>query len=350
MKDLLVSIIVPIYNVEKYLSQCLDSIIGQTYSNIEIILIDDGSTDNSPQICDEYAKQDGRIRVIHKENSGVSASRNLGLSYARGEYVAFIDSDDWLELNAIEFCVKKIIENNLDVIRFNFIREYADKTIPKENTFLEEKIYTFDECKTVLRQTIGLVKEELQSPENLDFLSSVWLGVYRKEIIRRHSLKFFEVNKIGNHEDGLFNINYLLHVKKFQFANQYFYHYRKTNESSIITQYKNDYLEKHLLLFSEISKVLEENRLDKEFYDAYYNRVAIDVMFQCLNTYKKKAKFTEKKKEVAQVFKQDLYREAIKRLKLRWFPFKWKVYFGFIKSRWIFGVCMMTSILRKIKK
>ena len=345
-----VSIIVPIYNVEKYLSQCLDSIIGQTYSNIEIILIDDGSTDNSPQICDEYAKQDGRIRVIHKENSGASSARNLGLKTAKGEYLAFMDPDDWLDLNTIEFCIKRIQENDLDIIRFNYVREYADKSLPKANTFLQEKVYNMADCKTILRQTVGLVEKELQNPENLNFLSSVCFGIYRKEIIDVNGLEFYDIRKIGAFSDGLFNINYLLHVKKFQFINEYFYHYRKTNSASATANYRKDFLAKQLLLFSEIKNILERNNLEKEFYDAYYNRIAVGVMEQCRNVYKKQGKFTEKKKEVAQVFKQDLYREAIKRLKLRWFPFKWKVYFGFIKSRWIFGVCMMTSILRKIKK
>ena len=101
MEDL-VSIIVPVYNTEKYLSKCLDSIVNQTYKNLEIILINDGSTDNSKAICEDFAKKDKRIQVINKENSGVSVSRNKGLSLAKGNYIAFIDADDYAELNYIE--------------------------------------------------------------------------------------------------------------------------------------------------------------------------------------------------------------------------------------------------------
>ena len=93
-----ISVIIPVYNVEKYLKRCLDSVINQTYKNLEIILVDDGSTDNSGKICDEYAKNDKRIIVIHKENGGVSVARNIGLDICTGDYVNFIDSDDWIDL------------------------------------------------------------------------------------------------------------------------------------------------------------------------------------------------------------------------------------------------------------
>ena len=93
----LISVIIPIYNVEAYLDECIASVIAQTYSNLEIILVDDGSPDNCPQMCDEWAAKDSRIRVIHKENGGLSDARNAGIDIATGEYIAFVDSDDWIE-------------------------------------------------------------------------------------------------------------------------------------------------------------------------------------------------------------------------------------------------------------
>ena len=106
MKDLLISIIIPIYNVEKYLSRCLDSVINQTYKHLEIILIDDGSTDGSPLICDNYQKKDKRIQVYHKTNGGLSSARNLGLNYCSGKYIAFIDSDDWVEFDFYKILIQ----------------------------------------------------------------------------------------------------------------------------------------------------------------------------------------------------------------------------------------------------
>ena len=116
----LVSIIVPIYNVEKYIKECIDSIINQTYKNLEIILVDDGSPDCCPKICDEYSKKDKRIKVIHKENGGLSSARNAGLDVAKGEYVSFIDSDDVVDEKFIETLYNLCIENNCDISECNF--------------------------------------------------------------------------------------------------------------------------------------------------------------------------------------------------------------------------------------
>lgn len=121
--DDLVSIIVPVYNVEKYLKKCLDSIINQTYKNIEILLVDDGSTDNSGIICDEYAKKDPRITVIHKENAGLSEARNTGLDYARGKYISFIDSDDYIEEGMIFYLYHDCKDNNCQIANSNKIWE-----------------------------------------------------------------------------------------------------------------------------------------------------------------------------------------------------------------------------------
>ncbi len=122
MKDALVSVIVPVYKVEKYLRQCLDSIVNQTYKNLEIILVDDGSPDNCPQICDEYAKKDKRIKVIHKENGGLSSARNAGLDICTGDYISFIDSDDLVSPRFIEVLYQKCADNDADICECDYVR------------------------------------------------------------------------------------------------------------------------------------------------------------------------------------------------------------------------------------
>ena len=115
----MLTLIIPIYNIEQYLSQCLDSIINQTYKNIQIILVDDGSTDSSGRICDEYADKDSRIIVIHKENGGLVSARKAGLREATGEYVVYVDGDDWIELNAIEHMVGTIERTKEDIVIYD---------------------------------------------------------------------------------------------------------------------------------------------------------------------------------------------------------------------------------------
>lgn len=121
-----VSIIVPIYNVEKYLAKCIDSLVNQTYRDVEIILVNDGSTDSSEDIVKQYAEKDCRILALNKVNGGLSDARNYGLKYATGEYCLFIDSDDYLALNAIELCVNKVNESNADIVCFDMIYVYSD--------------------------------------------------------------------------------------------------------------------------------------------------------------------------------------------------------------------------------
>ena len=115
-----ISIIIPVYKVEKYLSRCMDTILNQTLKDIEIILIDDGSPDNCPELCDEYAKQDNRVKVIHKNNEGLGFARNSGLEIATGEYVAFVDSDDYVKKSMFEELYNELKVNNLDVVFYNF--------------------------------------------------------------------------------------------------------------------------------------------------------------------------------------------------------------------------------------
>ncbi len=115
MKNDLISVIVPVYNVEKYMERCVDSILRQTYTNIEIILVDDGSTDASSRLCDEYAARDGRIKVVHKENGGLSDARDAGLAVAEGDYIGYVDSDDWIEPDMYELMHMDCAENEAQV-------------------------------------------------------------------------------------------------------------------------------------------------------------------------------------------------------------------------------------------
>jgi glycosyltransferase involved in cell wall biosynthesis len=120
-----ISIIVPIYNVERYLCECID-IIAQTFADWELLLVDDGSPDRSGEICDEYAERDSRIRVFHKDNGGVSSARNLGLDQAQGDFLTFVDADDWIDKDNLEVCVSAMEQNRLDVLQFPFKRIGAD--------------------------------------------------------------------------------------------------------------------------------------------------------------------------------------------------------------------------------
>ena len=142
----LISVIIPVYNVEPYFRQCLNSVVGQTYEKLEILIIDDGSTDECGKICDEYAERDGRIKVFHTENRGLSAARNLGIDEAGGEYINFIDSDDWFELNAIETAVNAAIDSKADIVCFRYVKEYKNtRKVDSFAEYYEKTVFNGDE-------------------------------------------------------------------------------------------------------------------------------------------------------------------------------------------------------------
>ena len=137
-----ISIIIPVYNVEKYLATCLDSVINQTYKNLEILLIDDGSTDSSGLICEQYSKKDTRIKTIHKKNGGLSDARNVGISYASGDYISFIDSDDFIDINTFTILNQYIKQYNADIITFNYYDYYNKDKISPHLLFNNLKLFT----------------------------------------------------------------------------------------------------------------------------------------------------------------------------------------------------------------
>ncbi len=134
MEDKLISIIIPVYNVERYLRECIDSIIAQTYKNLEIILVDDGSSDKSGEICDEYSKKDSRIKVIHKKNGGLSDARNVALDIAKGDYIGFIDSDDYIEKDMFQILYNLAEEYNAEISSISFYKMLENKVISVRNS------------------------------------------------------------------------------------------------------------------------------------------------------------------------------------------------------------------------
>ena len=168
-KEPLISVIVPIYKVEKYLDKCIESIINQTYKNLEIILVDDGSPDKSPKMCDEWSKKDKRIKAIHKENGGLSDARNAAIDIAKGEYITFIDSDDYVEENYVEFLYKNLIDNNADISMGKQYVRYPNKVI---NTGSYNKyVVNAHDCFDKL-----LYSE--------DFDVSAWAKLYKTELFK----------------------------------------------------------------------------------------------------------------------------------------------------------------------
>ncbi len=263
--DELVSIIVPVYNVEKYLSDCINSIINQTYKNIEIILIDDGSNDTSPNICDQYEKKDNRIRVIHKQNEGVSIARNVGLKNAIGDWIAFVDSDDWLELNYLEELVAVAKKNNADVVLCGYNRIIQSKKEIINNS-----------GKVIINNSREYLINTLNPQTGYGFGP---MKLYKKEIIK--DITFDSSLKVA--EDALFNAKIATNISKSCYLEKSLYNYRM-NSNSAVKKYDKNYANKYLKSMKTNKKyLLEKYNADTEIYQNYCNFVAFHILLIAVN-------------------------------------------------------------------
>ncbi len=240
-----VSVIVPIYNVERFLNRCIESIVNQSYESIEIILVDDGSPDNCPAMCDKWALKDPRIKVIHKPNGGLGFARNSGLEVATGDYVMFIDSDDYIDLQTVEKCLKSAEENNASVVMFGRSNVYPDGRV---------------EPKKIITDKLNFCGRD----EILDLLSglftykngmgvSAWGKLYDLNLFKENRLLFKSEREIIS-EDAYFMLGLFNYVSTAAILPESLYFYYK-NSNSLSQVYKEDRQEKNDVFINECIKL-----------------------------------------------------------------------------------------------
>lgn len=284
----LVSIIVPIYNVEKYLKKCVDSILKQTYMNIEVILVDDGSPDNSGCMCDDYKKNDERVKVIHKRNGGLSSARNEGLKIATGKYIAFIDSDDYISHDYIEYLYNNIIKYDADIsiiLPLNFSVSPNIKKYEKEQI----KIYNGEDSLYAM-----LYQKE--------FDNAAWGKLYNKTIVENID---FPLGKL--YEDIGTTYKYLLKAKVVVFSSLQKYYYLQRKDSIMGSKFKikeMDYIYQSEIMMKDIEQIGNKNLL-KAAHCRYVNaNFSILLKIKHNNIYKNERKkiITNIKKYQKEVF------------------------------------------------
>lgn len=343
-KDSLISIIVPIYNVEKYLPQCLDSIIGQTYSNIEIICVNDGSPDNSIDILIDYAHRDSRIKIVSQKNKGLSSARNTGLHYASGDYIMFVDSDDWIDLDTCE----KALQEDVDVVFWPYYREYGKKSL-KTQPYGDERL-EWDETTVfqLHRRMVGLYGSDLHNPAQIDSVITAWGKLFRREVVDQK--EFVDTKYIGT-EDALFNISVFFQVKSAVYRPDIYNHYRKDNQLSLTSgKYKKELVLKWRELYRRISILLDENYVDSSFYSALENRRAIGVLQLGLGISSDASmKISEKIEELRKILSASDYRAAMKALPVEKMPIYWKLFFLAAKGRMYFSMLALLKIMNGLR-
>lgn len=344
--EAMVSIIVPVYKTKDYLRQCIGSLLSQTYRSVEIILVDDGSPDECPALCDAYASKDKRIRVIHKENGGLSSARKAGIRNANGDYIVVVDSDDWLEPNTIAECVEIALRNDADCVMFGYVREYPQKSIPArlfdsdfscEVSTSEEKIH---------RRIIGLMGDELRNPQQIDNLSTVCMKLYKTDAAQKGRIVSERI--VGTSEDTIFNL-YALDGRKISYINKCFYHYRKSNAQSITAQHKPDLAEKWDVMYGIMQEYIDGSGRADEYHTPFLNRVACGMIGLGLNEIGSTESIWEKSQRLRAILDKPLYQEAFKQLDTSYCGAKWKLFFLLCKKRWTFLLEVLLQIMNYLR-
>lgn len=243
-----VSIIVPVYGVEKYLDRCVESLVKQTLTNIEIILVDDGSPDNCPRMCDDWAHRDSRIKVIHKPNAGQGFARNSGIEIATGEYIAFVDSDDYVEPDTYATLYAEASNNGYDGVFNGFSYFHPDGS--KEERGIVDDIYLSPDA--VSNYIANLLCD-------VDTVISAWAGIYRTSIIIDNGIRFVSERKFVS-EDLLFNIDFAVKASRLRSLPRAFYNYCY-NGNSFSQIFKKQKIKNMFRLFETIRERLESNNL-----------------------------------------------------------------------------------------
>ena len=241
-----VSIIVPVYNAEKTIGRCVDSILGQQYTDFELLLVDDGSRDGSGAICDSYALADSRVQVIHKENTGVSDTRNIGISRARGVYLQFLDSDDWITPDATKLLVETARDHDCDLVISDFYRVVGER-VSRKGDIDEDRVLTREEYAAHM----------MEQPADF-YYGVLWNKLYRRDIVADHHLQMDP--EISWCEDFMFNLEYIRHAQRFYALQVPIYYYVKT-KGSLASQSLS------------ISKTIRMKLMLFEYYNQFYKSV-----------------------------------------------------------------------------
>lgn len=262
-----VSIIVPVYNVEKYVRFCIDSLLKQTLKNIEIILVDDGSTDSSGKICDEYAKLDTRVKVIHQTtNRGLGLTRNSGMKIATGEYIGFVDSDDIVSIEMFRVLYENACQYHADISYCRYKKFYLEDELENQ---IEEKtsaVKVFEGNKEIRQYILDRIGMDPSSKFDNLYGASVWCGIFTHKILKSIDAKFVSERQFIS-EDMIFDIDVIPNCNTIVHCDNLFYYYRY-NPNSLTTVYKHDRFEKNVELYHEMQRRLSLKFSEKELFNS----------------------------------------------------------------------------------
>lgn len=325
-----ISLIVPVYNVEKYLSHCLDSLIGQTMHDIEIICVNDGSSDSSLDILREYALRDSRIFVFNQPNGGVSVARNNALRYVRGEYYMFVDSDDWLDFETCEVTYNYAKQNDADCLMFSYSKEFGSHSIVNHIFDKELLVWEKDEVlQNFHRRLYGPIGKELAKPQDMDLLVTPCMQLFKSA--KFANIEFVDIREVGTFEDGLYQMVVYNDCDRFVYIDKPYYHYLRINDNSLTTKYNPNLFSRWQNLYNYMSDYIKDYNLGEVYYKALQNRISLSILGAGINQAHSDDNLIQGGKHMEEMIESPRYQKALSSLDISEMPFHWKVFFFFAK-------------------
>lgn len=288
-----ISVIMPVYNVEQYVSKSIESIINQSFSDFELIIINDGSTDKSKEIIEKYANLDSRITIINKKNEGVASARNLGIDRAVGKYLFFCDSDDYAEKDMLESLYKKIEEKDAEIVISGFFMQYNENEHIKNYKVSTEKEYYFLQSTDFINNMYEFIK--------MNLINTPWNKLYLNKIIKKENLRF--ENRFG--EDAFFNVNYLKIINKILIIPDTLYYWNRSRENSETDKiYKdiNAFLNEKYSVFIKLKELYKNNQENMKLFNNYFASRVVQFVQELANA---EINLTEKKKILKEMFQKE---------------------------------------------
>lgn len=339
----LVSIVIPVYKVEKYLRQCLDSVVNQTYGNLEIVCVNDGSPDGSIDILREYEKQDNRVKVISIENQGLSGARNEGTAMCTGDYLMYIDSDDWVDIDTIEIALRTALEDDVDLVLWNYVKEYEDSSQPV-SVFHERTCFKGEDYVRLNQRLVGLTGEQLAHPEQCDSISTAWGKLYRMSVIREHDIKFVDTRIIGT-EDLLFNAEVFNYCASAVALPNKFNHYRKSNVSSLTKNFKPQFFDQSCELQRRLRAVCGGQ---EHLQQSLSNRTALSLIGLGLRVVSSQLSFSQQIKKLDDIVSTPMYASAFKTIETQFMPVHWRFFYCCAKNGMTLALLILMKVMRMI--
>lgn len=343
----MISIVIPVYNVERYLRHCLDSVVQQVYTDIQVVCVDDGSTDNCLAILKEYAARDSRVSIVSQANQGLSGARNTGLEHATGEYIMFLDADDWLDIDTCERALELLRKNDADVVLWGYNKEYGSHC-SSVRVWKETRIFGENEMPDLRRRLVGLVDQELAHVEWQDSLGTAWGKLIKRSLYSEHGIRYVDLREIGSGEDVLVNIELFTHAEKVVYTPDIIHHYRKDNTSALTKTYKPRLEEQWMALFSRMEHLIDVLTFAPNTMQALTHRKALAIIDLGLNILCAQKGFRASWREIRWQLNAAWYRKSVSHLPLRFFPLHWKVFFFCAKYRLTLGVLLLLIIIRRL--